>query len=74
MTLDHIKSEGLTLPPTARRELAYFLLESLDETEMLHPAWEAELDRRWQAVQDGAPLLSAESVERELALKHGISL
>lgn len=76
MNLEHLTVESLALDFSARKELAYLLLDSLipEEPGSLHPAWKTELDRRWAEIEKGKELFDAEAVECELAVKHGISL
>ena len=50
-----LKSQLLQLPIDDRAELAYCLIDSLDEKEggEVSSAFEVELDRRWQEMQSG---------------------
>jgi putative addiction module component (TIGR02574 family) len=46
-TIDQWKTQLVTLPPSERIELAYFLLTSLDpEDQDIGAAWDAEVSRR----------------------------
>lgn len=78
MTIESLKSESLKLDKGARKELAYFLLDSIFEEEKwsnLTPEQQAELDRRITALKDGtAILLDGDTVTQELAAKYGIEL
>jgi len=76
MTIESLKSESLKLDRGARKELAYFLLDSIFEEESdLTPEQRAELDRRITALEDGtAILLDGDTVTQELAAKYGIEL
>jgi len=77
MNIEHLKTESLALDFSARKELAYLLLDSLmaESSQPLHPEWKTEIDRRWVEVEAGAALLrDAETVERQLAAKHSIPL
>lgn len=78
MTIESLKLESLKLDKGARKELAYFLLDSIFEEEEglgLTPEQRAELDRRMAALEDGtATLLDGDTVTKELAAKYGIKL
>ncbi|MCB9352505.1 MAG: addiction module protein [Lewinellaceae bacterium] len=77
MTIESLKSESLKLDKGMRKELAYFLLDSIFEEEELDltPEQRAELDRRITALEDGAAtLLDGDTVTKELAAKYGIEL
>ena len=78
MTIESLKSESLKLDKGMRKELAYFLLDSIFEEEKwsnLTPEQQAELDRRITALKDGtAILLDGDTVTKELAAKYGIEL
>jgi putative addiction module component (TIGR02574 family) len=54
-TAKRIRLQLAALPATERAELAAFLLDSLHEEqgEQAEKAWEAELERRWQAYVEG---------------------
>lgn len=60
---ERLRNELLQLPSQDRAELAYYLLQSLDQKgeEASQAAWEAELERRWQEMETGA--VEGESAE-----------
>lgn len=69
---DRLLREVLSLPPAARAALAGALIESLEDgdapsQEDVEAAWAVEIQRRWQALQEGkvTPIPWAE-VRRQL--------
>lgn len=72
-TAEKLRAELLHLPTEDRAELAYCLIRSLDdEPDAENPAiWEAELERRWQEMENGdVSGEPAESVFAELRKKY----
>jgi putative addiction module component (TIGR02574 family) len=72
-TASKLKAELLNLASEDRAELAYFLIRSLEEEPDtgVQPAWEAELERRWQEMQSGNVVgVPAEEVFAELRKKY----
>ena len=70
---EKMKAELLRLPTEDRAELAYCLLESLNQGEGpdADPAWEAELGRKAQEMDSGKdPGVPAEQVFAELRKKY----
>jgi putative addiction module component (TIGR02574 family) len=70
---ERLRNEVLQLPSEDRAELAYCLIRSLDDKDDpgTQPAWEAELERRWQEMESGAVVGEpAESVFAELRKKY----
>ena len=70
---EKLKEEVLQLAENDRAELAYQLLRSLDERQDcdVDPAWEAELERRWQEMEDGSVRgIAAEEVLAEMRKKY----
>ena len=66
---ERLKGEALQLPDDERAELAYCLLQSLDDD--VRTAWEDELDRRWQEMESGVvPGVPAEQVFAEMRKKY----
>jgi putative addiction module component (TIGR02574 family) len=64
-----VLAAALKLDPEARAAVAHELLDSLDDTggPPLSPAWEGEIDRRIQALQEGRlETISSEQVHAEL--------
>lgn len=76
MTIEGLKIEGLKLDKLDRKELAYFLLDSiLDEKgeDALPPEQQTELDHRLEAFKNGEmDLIPGESFEAELKARHGL--
>jgi putative addiction module component (TIGR02574 family) len=75
---DALKKELLDLDPADRAEVAEDALRSLEGTSCgeVSPAWEAEIERRLHAVEDGtAELIPGDEVfreiEAELRARHG---
>jgi putative addiction module component (TIGR02574 family) len=67
---EKLKEELARLPTVDRAELAYYLIQSLDDDEV-RIAWEEELERRWQEMESGKAVGEpAESVFAELRAKH----
>lgn len=52
-SMEELTDTLLALPRNDRADLAYRLLESLDDNEEDLTAWEAEIARRLQDVRDG---------------------
>ncbi len=51
---EKLKSQLLELPVKDRAELAYCLIDSLDESdEEIGSSFEDELERRWQEIESG---------------------
>ncbi len=66
---ERVKGEALQLADDERAELAYCLLQSLDES--VRSAWEDELDQRWQEMESGVvPGVPAEQVFAEMRKKY----
>jgi putative addiction module component (TIGR02574 family) len=64
-----VRKELMELEPADRAEVAEEAIRSLTETNYgeLSPAWEAEIDRRLRAVDDGsAQLIPGEEIFREI--------
>jgi putative addiction module component (TIGR02574 family) len=54
-TAEKLKTEVLQLAENERAELAYCLIRSLDDdTDESSEAWETELERRWQEMENGS--------------------
>jgi len=55
MTLETLRNELALLPVQERADLAYFLLESLDEpgAKEVELAWDAALRRRLEEIENG---------------------
>jgi len=65
---ERLKGEALQLADEERAELAYCLLQSLDDD--VRSAWEDELDQRWQEMESGVVLgVPAEQVFAEMRKK-----
>lgn len=72
-TAEKLRAEILHLPTQDRAELAYCLLQSLDDEHDVETsvAWDVELERRWQEMESGeVPGEPAESVFAELRKKY----
>ena len=70
---ERLREELLRLPSEDRAELAYCLIRSLDNDAdtKVEVDWEAELDRRWQEMENGQVAgESADSVLAGLRKKH----
>jgi putative addiction module component (TIGR02574 family) len=70
---ERVKQEVLQLPEADRAELARFLIESLDDSEDpgVEAAWDAELSRRVEQIQQGkSRLRSAHQVLAEIRDKY----
>ncbi len=76
MTIESLKSESLKLDKGTRKELAYFLLDSIFEEEeglSLTPEQRAELDRRLEAFAEGRmEFVASETVVGRIREKHGL--
>lgn len=76
MTIDSLKDESLKLDRSARKELAYFLLDSLisaEGEEALTPKQQRELDRRLEAFENGEmELIPGDDFVAELKTRHGL--
>jgi putative addiction module component (TIGR02574 family) len=76
MALDNLKAELAGLTEGERAELAYFLLDTLDECSAdadadVEAAWEAELTRRGDEIHRGTAVgKPAEQVFAELRQRH----
>ncbi|MEM6768305.1 MAG: hypothetical protein AAF655_25430 [Bacteroidota bacterium] len=54
---------------------AYFLSQVLVEEDMLTPAWQEEISRRWNNLQKGhGSEINGHEVERKIAGKYGFKL
>lgn len=72
MTIDVLKQEGLKLDKLDRKELAYFLLDSLLD-DVLTAEQQTELDRRMDAFERGdMEVMPGETFEAELKARHGL--
>ncbi|PHN00920.1 addiction module protein [Flavilitoribacter nigricans] len=78
MTVESLKAESLKLDKAGRKELAYFLLESIIETDEdfaleLSPEQQAELERRMEAFEKGEMTFTpAKEVLSRIRGKHGL--
>lgn len=76
MTIDKLKDEGLKLDKTKRKELAYFLLDSIFEesvNDSLTPEQQAELESRLEAFERGEmELIPGEDFANKLKARHGL--
>lgn len=69
---EKLKAELSRLATEDRAELAYYLIRSLDEGDdsEVQSAWEAELEQRWQEMEDGTVAgIPAENVFAEMRKK-----
>ena len=70
---DQLKDQLGKLPAKTRAELAHFLIVSLDgeRDDDWEAAWDAELDRRMESVENGtAVLIPGEEVFAQLRAKY----
>jgi putative addiction module component (TIGR02574 family) len=70
---EKLRAELLHLPTQDRAELAYCLIQSLDDEsdEETSVAWDVELERRWQEMERGEVVgEDADSVFAELRKKY----
>ncbi|MEN0004648.1 MAG: addiction module protein [Bacteroidota bacterium] len=79
MSIEQIKQEGLGLAPADRRELAYFLLDSLilqrAEEDELSEEWKTEVERRWQGITSKTDeLISGKELSQQLTERFGIQI
>ena len=78
MTVDALKSESLKLDRAKRKELAYFLLESIIETDDVFDAefssdMQAEIQRRLEAFEKGEMSSSpSDEALNRIRQKHGL--
>lgn len=75
MTIESLKSEGLKLDKGTRKELAYFLLDSIFEEEGLEltPEQQSELDKRLERFEKGEmEFVSSKAVIERIREKHGL--
>ena len=68
-TLEQVTTAALALSFEEREQLIAKLLES-DEEAPLSEAWQAEIKRRMEEIENGAPTYSLEEVMAELKQKY----
>lgn len=53
LTLESVTAEALKLTPEERAELIETLIATIEPATRLHPAWEAEIERRLDDLEAG---------------------
>lgn len=72
MSIEALVKEYSSLTEAEQAEFLVLIGVETDEDD-LSPAWETEIDRRWQEVLDGtATLVSGEELSKKLTEKFGV--